>query len=58
MTAPEAGVIVARNCRAIREGIDLVTRRPRSPETVAATVEKFSWEANAAALAAHYDAIA
>ena len=58
VTAPEAGVIVARNCRAIREGIDLVTRRPRSPETVAATVEKFSWEANAAALAAHYDAIA
>lgn len=57
VTAPEAGVIVARNCRAIREGIELVTARPRSPQAVAATVERFSWAANGAALAAYYDGL-
>ncbi len=55
ITSPAAGVIVGRNCRAIREGIELVTDRPRSPQEVAETVEKFSWEANARALADHYD---
>ncbi len=57
MTSPEAGVIVARNCRAVREGIDLVLSRSRSSQAVAATVETFSWEANGAALAAHYDTL-
>lgn len=57
VTSPEAGVIVARNCRAIREGIEAVTARPHSPEAVAETVEAFSWEANGASLAAHYDGI-
>jgi hypothetical protein len=33
-------------------------RNPRPPQMVAATVERFSWTANAAALAAHYDAVA
>ena len=58
VTSPDAGVIVARNCRAVREGIELVTARPRSPETVAATVDKFSWEANGRALAAYYETLA
>lgn len=57
VTSPAAGLIVARNCRAIREGIEAVTSRPRPPEEVAATVDRFSWEANAKALADHYDGI-
>ncbi|MBX7501729.1 glycosyltransferase [Qipengyuania sp. YG27] len=58
VTSPAAGAIVARNCRAIREGILAVTARPRSPQEVAACVDGFSWEANGAALAAHYDGLA
>ncbi|HAV81674.1 MAG TPA: glycoside hydrolase [Erythrobacter sp.] len=58
VTSPAAGVIVARTCRAVREGIEQVMRNPRPPQMVAATVERFSWTANAAALAAHYDAVA
>lgn len=57
VTSPDAGVIVARNCRAVREGIELVTARPRSPETVAAAVDEFSWAANGRALAAYYDTL-
>ncbi|MEX0341307.1 MAG: glycosyltransferase [Erythrobacter sp.] len=57
VTSPEAGVIVARNCRAIREGIERVADRHHSPEAVAATVANFSWEANGRALAEHYDRI-
>ena len=53
----DAGVIVARNCRAVREGIELVTARPRSPEKVAAAVDEFSWAANGRALAAYYDTL-
>lgn len=57
VTSPDAGVIVARNCRAVREGIELVTARPRSPEKVAAAVGEFSWAANGRALAAYYDTL-
>ena len=57
VTSPDAGVIVARTCRAVREGIELVADRPRSPERVAATVDRFSWEANGRALAEHFDGI-
>nr|WP_247718101.1 glycosyltransferase [Qipengyuania proteolytica] len=57
VTSPDAGVIVARTPRAIRDGIRKVTDRPRSPEKVAATVEKFSWETNGKALAAYYDTL-
>lgn len=57
VTTPDAGVIVARNCRAVREGIELVTARPRSPEKVAAAVGEFSWAANGRALAAYYDTL-
>ncbi len=55
--SPDAGVIVARNCRAVRDGIELVTARPRSPEKVAATVDEFSWEANGKTLASYYDTL-
>ena len=57
VTTPDAGVIVARNCRAVREGIELVTARPRSPEKVSAAVDEFSWAANGKALAAYYDTL-
>lgn len=54
---PAAGVIVARTPRAVRDGIALVLQRPRDPETVAASVEDFSWKANGKALAAYYDGL-
>ena len=57
VTVPQAGVITARTPRAVRDGIVKVTSRAYSAEQVAATVDRFSWEANAQALAAHYDAI-
>ena len=57
VTAPEAGVIVARNCRAVRDGIRLVTENPRTPQAVAATVDDFSWETNGRRLAAYYDSL-
>lgn len=57
VTAPEAGVIVARNCRAVRDGIRLVTENRRTPQAVAATVDDFSWETNGRRLAAYYDSL-
>jgi glycosyltransferase involved in cell wall biosynthesis len=57
VTSPEAGVIVGRNCRALREGIELVTARPRPAQDVAATVAHFSWSANGRALAEYYDGL-
>lgn len=57
VTAPEAGVIVARNCRAVRDGIRLVTENPRTQQAVAATVDDFSWETNGRRLAAYYDSL-
>ncbi len=57
VTAPEAGVIVARNCRAVRDGIRLVTENPRTPQAVAATVDDFNWETNGRRLAAYYDSL-
>ncbi len=57
VTSPDAGVIVARTCRAVREGIELVTAQPRKPERIAETVDRFSWDANGEALAAYYDGL-
>ena len=54
---PEAGIIVARDAAAIADGIRLVLDMPRDPQTVAASVENFSWEANGRALGAHYDTL-
>ena len=53
--SPAAGRIVVRNPEAIAAGIAEVLAAPPPQETVAATVERFSWEANAAALAGYYD---
>lgn len=52
---PEAGVVVARDPAAIAAGITEVLARNPPPDAVAATVEGFSWQANAAALAAYYE---
>ena len=50
-----AGRIVVRNPEAIAAGVAEILAAPPPQETVAATVERFSWEANAAALAGYYD---
>ena len=55
MTLRDAGRIVARKPEAIAEGIAEVLTAPPAQEAVAATVERFSWETNAAALAEYYD---
>lgn len=57
VTTPEAGRIVARNPHAIGAGIADILADPPLREAVAATAERFSWQANAAALAAHYDGL-
>ncbi len=53
--APEAGRIVARNADAIAAGVREVLEADYAPEHVAKTVESFSWQANAAALASYYE---
>lgn len=50
-----AGRLVARNPSAVAAGINAVLTNPPEREAVAALTEAFSWEANAAALAAHYE---
>ncbi|WP_086608181.1 glycosyltransferase [Erythrobacter donghaensis] len=52
-----AGRLVARNPQAVAAGINAVLNNPPPREAVAALTEHFSWEANAAALAAHYEAL-
>ena len=54
LTSPMAGRIVARNPDAIAAGITEILANPPPPAAVAATVERFSWAANAAALAQYY----
>ncbi|WP_454598961.1 glycosyltransferase [Qipengyuania sp. SM2507] len=55
VTDPLAGVLVARETQAVRDGIERVLAEPRDRQAVAATVERFGWSRNARALAAHYD---
>ena len=50
-----AGRLVARNPAAVAAGINAILNAPPPREAVAALTEPFSWEANAAALAAHYE---
>ncbi|MWV29387.1 glycosyltransferase [Aurantiacibacter rhizosphaerae] len=57
VTTPKAGRIVARNADAIAAGIREVLEANYAPEEVAQTVERFSWEANAAALASYYSGL-
>ena len=54
VTAPQAGRIVARNPGAIAEGVRELLADPPRREAVAAMADRFSWQANAAALAEYY----
>jgi glycosyltransferase involved in cell wall biosynthesis len=57
VTRPEAGRIAARDPAAIAAAVGEVLASSYPREAVAAIVAAFSWEANAAALAAHYEAL-
>lgn len=57
LTRPEAGRITARDPQAIAQGVKELLAEPPKPEAVAQSVAAFSWEENAARLAAHYEAI-
>lgn len=50
-----AGRLVDRNASAVAAGINAILNNPPARADVAALTESFSWEANAAALAAHYE---
>lgn len=50
---PAAGRLVARDPAAVADAIVAILRAPPERDDVAATVARFSWEANAAALEAH-----
>jgi glycosyltransferase involved in cell wall biosynthesis len=58
IAGPTAGRLVERNAEAVAAGINAVLNNPPPREAVAALTEAFSWEANAAALAAHYEGLA
>ncbi|APE29063.1 glycosyltransferase [Aurantiacibacter gangjinensis] len=55
--APSAGRIVARDVAAIASGVREVLAADYPADKVAANASQFSWEANAAALAAFYENI-
>lgn len=57
VTGPAAGRIVARNPGAIAAGVREVLADPPPREAVAALSERFSWDANAAALASYYEGL-
>ena len=57
LTSPDAGRIVARHPEAIAAAIAEMLAAPPRQNAVAATVEKFSWEANASALADYYEGL-
>jgi teichuronic acid biosynthesis glycosyltransferase TuaC len=54
ITGDIAGRLVERTPAAVAAGINAVLNNPPPRETVAALTDAFSWDANAAALAAHY----
>jgi teichuronic acid biosynthesis glycosyltransferase TuaC len=53
----QAGRIVARDAAAIAAGVRDVLAASYLPEAVAAEAERFSWQANAAALAEYYEGL-
>lgn len=57
VTRPEAGRIVAREVGPIARAVRELLASPPSREVVAASADRFSWEANAAALAAYYEGL-
>ena len=58
MTSPAAGRLVERNPAAIAAAVRELLADPPSQAEVAAHAARFSWEANAAQLAAHYRLVA
>jgi glycosyltransferase involved in cell wall biosynthesis len=50
MTSPQAGRVVAREPEAIAEAVKALLAEPPNRESVAATVERFSWSAHAETL--------
>jgi glycosyltransferase involved in cell wall biosynthesis len=57
MTRPEAGRIVAREAEAIVGAVRELLADPPAREAVADCAARFSWEANAAALAGYYEGL-
>ena len=55
ITSDTAGRLVERNPEAVAAGINAILNAPPPREAVAALTEHFSWDTNAAALAAHYE---
>jgi glycosyltransferase involved in cell wall biosynthesis len=53
-----AGRLVERTPEAVAKGINAVLNNPPPREAVAALTEAFSWDANAAALAEHWESLA
>jgi teichuronic acid biosynthesis glycosyltransferase TuaC len=52
-----AGRLVERTPAAVAAGINAILGNPPAREAVAALTDNFSWEANAAGLAAHYERV-
>lgn len=57
VTSSEAGRIVAREVEAIAAAVGELLTSPPAREAVAACAARFSWEANAAALAEYYEGL-
>ena len=55
VTRPEAGRIVERDAEAIAAAVRELLAVPSPREAVAGCAARYSWEANAAALAAYYE---
>jgi glycosyltransferase involved in cell wall biosynthesis len=55
ITCDTAGRLVERNPVAVAAAINAILNNPPPRDAVAALTEGFSWDANAAALAAHYE---
>ncbi|WP_416831421.1 MAG: glycosyltransferase [Erythrobacter sp.] len=53
-----AGRLVERNPEAVADGVNSILNAPPARQAVAALVERFSWDNNAAELAAHYERLA
>ena len=58
VTSPSAGRLVEREPQAIARAVVELLANPPSQAEVAANAARFSWEANAAQLAAHYTKVA
>jgi glycosyltransferase involved in cell wall biosynthesis len=57
VTAPDAGRIVPREPEAIAAAVRAILAAPPARDTVADYAARFSWQANAAALAGYYEGI-